>query len=96
MHEDAVLINVGRGDAVVEPDLLAALDAGELHAAVLDVVSKEPLPTESPLWNHPKIVITPHVSGWHVDGGFADIAANYRRLQTGELLLHEVDKQAGY
>jgi glyoxylate/hydroxypyruvate reductase A len=92
----AVFVNVGRGDQVVERDLLNALDGGGLGAAVLDVFRQEPLPADSPLWAHDKVTVTPHVAGWHLDEGFADVARNYRRLTAGEPLLHEVDRQAGY
>lgn len=58
----AMLINVGRGGHLVEDDLLAALDSGQLSAACLDVFDKEPLPTDSPLWSHPRILISPHAA----------------------------------
>ncbi|SMF25476.1 glyoxylate/hydroxypyruvate reductase A [Tistlia consotensis] len=92
----AVLINVGRGDLIVEADLVAALDSGALGGAVLDVFRQEPLPERHPFWAHLKVAVTPHVSGWHLDGGFEDIAENYRRLLDGRPLLHEVDRAAGY
>ena len=92
----AVLLNAGRGDLVVVDDLIPALDSGHLAGAVLDVFPQEPLPAESPLWVHPGVTVTPHVSGWHLDEGFDDVAGNYRRLMTGRPLLHEVDRQAGY
>lgn len=92
----AVLINVGRGDLIVESDLLDALDRGHLSGAVLDVFRQEPLPTEHPFWSHEKVFITPHVSNWHIDGGFDDVADNYRRVCAGEPLLHEVDRRTGY
>lgn len=56
----ASLINAGRGAHMVEKDVIAALDSGQLHQAVLDVFEAEPLPVESPLWSHPGIIITPH------------------------------------
>ncbi|MDB5368693.1 MAG: glyoxylate/hydroxypyruvate reductase [Roseomonas sp.] len=58
----AGLVSAGRGQHVVVPDLLAALDAGHLSGAVMDVFVQEPLPKESPLWTHPRITITPHVA----------------------------------
>ena len=64
MKKGAVFINSGRGLQVVEEDLLGALDSGHLDGAVLDVVRKEPLPDDSPLWDHPKVTIWPHVSAY--------------------------------
>ena len=96
MKTGAVLINVGRGDLIVEKALIAALDEGRLTGAVIDVFRKEPPPSNDPLWEHPKVVITPHVSGWHVDGGFEDVAENYRRLIDKRPLLHEVNRALGY
>lgn len=92
----AMLINVGRGDLINEAELIQALDEGLLEAAVLDVLSVEPLPEDSPLWLHPKIQVTPHVSGYHLGDAIVDIAENYRRLQSGEALLHLVDRGLGY
>ena len=92
----ALFINVGRGDQVVEADLIEALDADCLTGAVLDVMSAEPLPAGSPLWLHPKVQLTPHVSGYHLGDAVADIAENYRRLQNGESLLHLIDRERGY
>ena len=93
MAPDAVLVNVARGAIVDEAALLRALDAGRPDFAVLDVVGTEPLPAESPLWDHPKIVVTPHSSsGGH--GRFARgadlFAHNLRRYRAGEPLRHEV------
>ena len=96
MKPDAVIINVGRGDLIVEDALLGALDDGHLGGAVLDVFRAEPLPPKHPFWTHPKITVTPHVSGWHLTGGLEDVAENYKRLAAGEPLLHEVDRAAGY
>ena len=95
-NPQAFFINVGRGDQVVEPDLLAALDAGRLAGAVLDVMCEELLPADSPLWLHAKVQLTPHVSGYHLGDAVADIAENYRRLQSGDPLLHLVDRGRGY
>ncbi|WP_264212680.1 2-hydroxyacid dehydrogenase [Leisingera thetidis] len=96
MKPGAVLINAGRGDLVDETALLEALDTGTPGHAVLDVVNQEPLPADSPLWAHPQVTITPHVSGWHLGDALRDVAENYRRLEAGENLLHEVDRERGY
>ncbi len=96
MKAGARLINVGRGDLIVEEDLLTALDGGHLAGAVLDVFRTEPLPPDHPFWAHEKITVTPHVSGWHLDDGLLDVAENYKRLIAGVPLLHEVDRNAGY
>jgi glyoxylate/hydroxypyruvate reductase A len=81
---------------MVEDDLIDALANGPIEAAVLDVVRTEPLPSNHPFWAHPKITITPHVSGWHADEGLIDVAENYKRLMNGQSLLNEVDRSKGY
>ncbi|MEO1100560.1 MAG: NAD(P)-dependent oxidoreductase [Pseudomonadota bacterium] len=62
MRDDALFLNLGRGALVVEPDLIAGLDARRPSFAQLDVVSEEPLPADNPLWSHPNVMITPHDS----------------------------------
>jgi glyoxylate/hydroxypyruvate reductase A len=96
MKDGSWLINVGRGDSIVDADLLAALDAGQLAGAVLDVFREEPLGEQHPFWRHPKVTITPHVSGWNLGGGLSDVRENYMRLQQGDALLYEVDRVKGY
>jgi glyoxylate/hydroxypyruvate reductase len=93
----AMLINVGRGKHVVEADLIAALDSGQLSYAALDALWPEPLPPESPLWPHPKITVMPHVARRPtVHQLVAEIAANIRSLEAGGGLLQEIDKTLGY
>ncbi|KAJ3329515.1 hypothetical protein HDU76_007749 [Blyttiomyces sp. JEL0837] len=62
MRKGSTLINLARGAHVIEPDLIDALDQGHIDMAVLDVFAKEPLPADNPLWNHPRVVVTPHVA----------------------------------
>ena len=63
MPKGASLINAGRGDQLVEEDLLSALDSGHVSQATLDVFRTEPLPADHPYWTHPKITVTPHSGG---------------------------------
>ncbi len=63
LPKGAQLINVGRGGTIVDDDLLALLDEGHLGGAILDVFRNEPLPDEHPFWHHPKVTVTPHLSG---------------------------------
>lgn len=99
MKREAVLVNVSRGRLVDEAALAAALHAGHIAGAALDVFEREPLPPESPLWNLPNVLITPHTSGFrpdHWDVMTALFAENLRRNEQGEELLNVVDKRAGY
>jgi glyoxylate/hydroxypyruvate reductase A len=96
MKRGAYFINVGRGRLVVEDDLIAALDSGQLSGAVLDVFRTEPLPPESPLWRHPRVIVTPHESGGTPQGSLAHIAENYRRLLDGRELINIADPARGY
>ncbi|MCG7518674.1 glyoxylate/hydroxypyruvate reductase A [Ruegeria sp. Ofav3-42] len=96
MKPGSQLLNAGRGDLIDENALIKALDRGVPGHAVLDVTSKEPLPSDSPLWSHPGVTITPHVSGWHLGEALADVAENFKRLSAGNPLLHEVDRTRGY
>ena len=97
MRPGAHLVNVGRGDQVVDADLLAALDAGRLGGATLDVFRREPLPPEHPFWAHPKVLVTPHIAGCALpETGAAAVAETIRRARAGEPLLHVVDRSVGY
>lgn len=95
----AHLINVARGSVLDQEALIAALDAGRLGHATLDVTEPEPLPAGHPLWTHPKVRLTPHVSSNHTavrDVLFDKVTANLERFVRGESLADLVDKTAGY
>lgn len=94
---DASVINLGRGEHVVEADLMAALDSGHLAGATLDVFPKEPLPSDSPLWAHPKITVMPHVARRLDPSDLAPrIAAILRDFRAGKPLSQAVDRRRGY
>ncbi len=93
----AFLINAARGRVQVDAGILAALDEGALFAATLDVFPEEPLPSSSPLWAHPKVMITPHVAGDISPEAFADyLFAQVDRFERGEMLENEVSRERGY
>lgn len=97
MPRGSMLINVGRGKHVIEADLIAALDSGQLSYAALDALFPEPLPPDSPLWEHPKVTIMPHVARRPTVAQLVtEIAANIRSLEAGTGLLQEIDKTTGY
>lgn len=96
MKPGSTLLNAGRGTLINEADLINCLNTGPIGHAVLDVTNTEPLPPESPLWLHPGITITPHISGWHLGDALKDVAENQRRLIANKPLLHEVDRAEGY
>jgi phosphoglycerate dehydrogenase-like enzyme len=99
LKRSAVLVNVGRGHLVDEPALVAALNAGTLAGAALDVVEQEPLPADSPLWDMSNVLLTPHISGLAPDywgRAMTMFEDNLRRFVDGRPLLNVVDKRAGY
>ena len=93
----AALINVARGDHLVDADLLAALTSGRLCGATLDVFRDEPLPAAHAFWRHDKILVTPHVSSLSEPATAATILAEqYHRCRRGEPMRDLVDLSAGY
>ncbi len=99
MADDAWLVNVARGRHVVTDDLVAALRAGDLGGAALDVTDPEPLPDGHPLWTLPNCIVTPHVGNtpeMAVPLLAARVTENVRRWAAGETLLGPVDVAAGY
>lgn len=97
LPDESYLLNLARGVHVVEEDLLAALNNGKLKGAMLDVFSHEPLPQESPLWAHPRVAMTPHVAAvTRPMEAIAYIAGTISRLERGESVSGQVDRQRGY
>ena len=81
----------------MEEDLLAALASGQLSGAVLDVFRDEPLPAGHPFWQHPRIIVTPHVAAaTHPPTAAPIILDNIRRFEEGRPLLNQVDPTRGY
>jgi glyoxylate/hydroxypyruvate reductase len=91
------LINVGRGEHLIEQDLVELLDENYLSGALLDVFRIEPLPQDHIFWTHPKIQITPHVASLtNVEAATTQIAENYTRYMSGQALRHIVSIKKGY
>ena len=88
LKRGAGIVNVARGAVIDQDALLAALDDGRVGGAVLDVVTPQPLPAESPLWGHPRVILTPHISGGSPEGWSRSIdlfIMNLARYLDGEL-----------
>ncbi|MFP4271128.1 MAG: NAD(P)-dependent oxidoreductase, partial [Alphaproteobacteria bacterium] len=97
LQPGATFVNLGRGELLVEADLLRALDEGRLAGAVLDVFRTEPLPADHPFWRHPRILVTPHIAGSTLPATGAPLVAdNIRRAREGRPLRHVVDRARGY
>lgn len=99
MKPTAVFVNVGRGSAVDEPALIEALQSGRIAGAVLDVTAEEPLPTNSPLWRLPNVLLTQHTAGGYADEQADKVPVflqNLRRFRAGEEVENRVDFGKGY
>jgi phosphoglycerate dehydrogenase-like enzyme len=95
----AFLINIGRGKLIDDDAVVEALTSGQLGGVALDVFTREPLDAESPYWDQPNVIVTPHMSGAMEDYWTPLVALfeeNLRRFERGAALLNVVDKQAGY
>ena len=93
----AVILNPGRGPLIEDEALLAALDAGQIGHATLDVFRVEPLPQDHPYWGHPRVTVTPHIAAdTRAFSAARVIAENIRRGEAGEPFLHLVDRARGY
>ncbi len=103
MKQDALFVNVSRGDLVDTMALVDALQSGKLFGAAVDVTDPEPLPAGHPLWHCKNAIVTPHISGTcfghleETENNIIDICAeNLRRYAAGQELRNEVDLKAGY
>lgn len=97
MPNHSVVINVARGEHLKEPDLIDALDKGQIEHAILDVFQQEPLPSEHPFWHNENITITPHVSAvTNVDTAIEQIVNNYNKIKQNKAMTHVVNKSLGY
>lgn len=97
LPKNAYLINVARGDHLVEEDLLEALEKEQLSGAALDVFSEEPLPKEHSFWNNSKITITPHTASVTDPKSVSQsVIKNLKRLKQGEPLKDTVSLKKGY
>jgi glyoxylate/hydroxypyruvate reductase A len=93
----ASIVNLARGAHLADEDLLAALDSGHIHRAVLDVFQAEPLPPGHPYWAHPQVTVLPHVAALTDPRSAAGVVAkNLRALRDGAALMHLVDRARGY
>jgi phosphoglycerate dehydrogenase-like enzyme len=99
MRSNALLINVTRGEVMVEEDLVTALETGRIAGAGLDVAPREPLPADSRLWDLPNVVMTPHTAGasqFRAGRNVDRFVSNLVKLRAGETLEGIVDKILGY
>lgn len=95
----AWLVNVGRGKVIDEPALIRLLQAGGIAGAALDVLAQEPLPSDSPLWQMPNVLIMPHIASWTVlqaQRAAGVLIENLRRDQSGQPLVNQIDKELLY
>ena len=101
LKKDAIIANVGRGNAIVTEDLIKVMNEGHLKAACLDVMTPEPLPKDHPLWTTPRVYITPHISGGYRAGVNYEsvvnvVVKNLTLVAGGEEPVHTVDRKLGY
>lgn len=97
LPQGAYVVNVARGNHLVEEDLLSLLNNNHLAGACLDVFRQEPLPQNHPFWGHPKVTVTPHIASLTNPISVApQIVENHRRMQAKQPLLNRVDIVQGY
>ncbi len=99
MKDNCALINISRGSIIDEKALIRALEEGKFMGVALDVFEQEPLEEDSPLWEMPRVIVTPHnswMSQMRNERRFNMIIENLRRYSNGEELINEVDPKKGY
>ena len=97
LNNRAYVINIARGAHLLERDLLAAMRAGKIAAATLDVFAEEPLPPMHPFWTHPRITITPHIAAITLPEAAMDqVVANIHAIEAGRVPAGLVDVVRGY
>jgi glyoxylate/hydroxypyruvate reductase len=97
LKKGAFVISVGRGAHLVEEDLLEALESGQIGAVTLDVFQTEPLPSDHPFWNHPRIFVTPHTASvTNLHSATEIIAHNIQMIERGKTPNHCVNRGHGY
>ena len=97
LQRGGYVVNVARGAHVVDEDLIALVDSGHLAGATLDVFRTEPLPPEHAFWQHPRIVVTPHMSARTLhEESIAQIASKIIAMNQGQAVSGVVNREAGY
>jgi glyoxylate/hydroxypyruvate reductase len=97
LADGAHVVNIGRGAALVDDDLIALLDTGKLSGATLDVFREEPLPPGHPFWRRPEVLVTPHISCLTVpEAAVAQVAGKIAQLERGEPVTGVVAFERGY
>lgn len=97
LPKGAGLINAARGPIVIVPDVIAALESGQLAHAMLDVFDTEPLPADAPIWAHPKAIVTSHIAGYATLAAKARYVSNQiRRHEAGQGVQNLYDRKRGY
>jgi phosphoglycerate dehydrogenase-like enzyme len=99
MRDSAFLVNVTRGEVMDEDALVYALQTGQIRGAALDVAPREPLPADSPLWQMPNVVMTPHTAGasqFRVRRNIDRFMSNLQSYLAGDPLDGIIDKELGY
>jgi phosphoglycerate dehydrogenase-like enzyme len=99
LHKNAIIINIGRGDAIHTDALLEALDAKAIGGAALDVTDPEPLPAGHPLFGRRDVLLTPHLSGRTVlywERALNIFETNLKQWKAGEEIWNQVDYEKGY